>query len=63
MNTDKFKELSAKWETLNEKYDAHIQIFLDSPDTKYGQQQLGAMKQMQEDLFAIEKELFEFMKV
>ncbi len=56
MNKD-ISELRTRWQLLNELYDGYIQEFLFN-SRKYNSEEIIKMQEMQQELFAIEEQIF-----
>jgi hypothetical protein len=61
MDKNKLKELGAAWKTLNTTYDDQILELIDDP-TPLTPERIEALKQMQEELFNLEVELFKALQ-
>lgn len=63
MDNNKLKELGTAWKTLNTTYDNQILELIDnSTPTPLAPEKIEVLKQMQEELFNLEVELFKALQ-
>ena len=59
MKKENFRDLRSEWEKLNKEYDAYIQEFFDNPgDDSFTEEQINKMKEMQKELYEVERQWF-----